>query len=150
MIGRRSSVSCGVHVAGLSIHRVENAEEVMGLLLQGGRRQRVGSTERNANSSRSHAIVQLTVSKTTPTSTTGVRGFGGRNTRGGSRSDQPSDTTTSSNVGDSALRDNHPFEEVTTTRAKLILVDLGKRSGEGRILEVAGRRQTSKNGNAAG
>ncbi|CAM9532358.1 unnamed protein product, partial [Ectocarpus sp. 12 AP-2014] len=63
----------GSRVVGLSVHPVKNAEQVMGLLRQGDRNRRVRSTEMNTHSSRSHTIVQFTITSTRSTAEAGVK-----------------------------------------------------------------------------
>jgi len=50
-----------LYVQGLSEYRVSTADDVLALLFQGGRNRAVRATEYNQQSSRSHAILQLSV-----------------------------------------------------------------------------------------
>lgn len=54
----------GVCVAGLRSVTVETAEEIMELLEEGNKRRKTESTEANATSSRSHAVLEITVKRT--------------------------------------------------------------------------------------
>ena len=57
----RESAEGGVVVAGLSAHTVESAAEVEQLLARGTLNRATGSTQMNAQSSRSHAVCTLTL-----------------------------------------------------------------------------------------
>ncbi|XP_050424557.1 kinesin-like protein KIF19 isoform X2 [Adelges cooleyi] len=64
-----SSRSRNIQVAGLSEVVVETVDEVMGLLNQGNRQRTVEPTGANKTSSRSHALLSVTVSKSSRAST---------------------------------------------------------------------------------
>ncbi|CAB1118472.1 unnamed protein product [Ectocarpus sp. CCAP 1310/34] len=68
----RECSASGSRVVGLSVHPVNNAEQVMELLRQGDRNRRVRSTEMNSHSSRSHTIVQFTITSTRSTAEPGM------------------------------------------------------------------------------
>ncbi|CAN0156592.1 unnamed protein product [Ectocarpus sp. 6 AP-2014] len=68
----RECSASGSRVVGLSVHPVKNVEQVMELLRQGDRNRRVRSTEMNTRSSRSHTIVQFTITSTRSTAEPGV------------------------------------------------------------------------------
>ncbi|CAM9456476.1 unnamed protein product, partial [Ectocarpus fasciculatus] len=68
---RRECSASGSRVVGLSVHPVGNAEQVMELLRRGDRNRRVRSTEMNTHSSRSHTIVQFTITSTRSTPVAG-------------------------------------------------------------------------------
>ncbi|CAM9309226.1 unnamed protein product, partial [Ectocarpus sp. 8 AP-2014] len=68
----RECCASGSRVVGLSVHPVKNAEQVMELLRQGDRNRRVRSTEMNTYSSRSHTIVQFTITSTRSIAEPGV------------------------------------------------------------------------------
>jgi kinesin family protein 3/17 len=53
--------SCGVFVSGLSEVRVSNTHDVLNILKKAGRNRNIRATEMNEQSSRSHAILQISV-----------------------------------------------------------------------------------------
>ena len=57
-----------LYVQGLSEYRVSTTEDVLLLLYQGGRHRQVRATEYNEQSSRSHAILQLSIEVEIPQS----------------------------------------------------------------------------------
>ena len=59
----RESSKDGIHITNLTIERVHNFEDVMSLIAHGNKYRTVAATNSNARSSRSHAIVTLTVSQ---------------------------------------------------------------------------------------
>lgn len=154
---RRKSTSGGdsVSVVGLSSHHVECARQVMELLRRGRERRRVRSTEMNASSSRSHTIVQLTISRTTPVETPsicndsaepnrsensgtshssddyGVGGVGDGTIAEATGRSQSSSTSLNSYIDGTGLSERYSPLEVMTC-AKLSLVDLaGSEKGGG-------------------
>lgn len=76
---------------GLSEKHVRNVEELLGIMAEGQRQRSTGSTAANADSSRSHAVLQLslkapTVSTSSPTRTAG----GNKGGSGGAQRGAPS------------------------------------------------------------
>ncbi|KAK9804474.1 hypothetical protein WJX73_006365 [Symbiochloris irregularis] len=57
----REDPALGAVVAGLSRIRVESAERILSLLQEGNTRRKTESTDANATSSRSHAVLEVTV-----------------------------------------------------------------------------------------
>ncbi|KXZ53067.1 hypothetical protein GPECTOR_8g60 [Gonium pectorale] len=60
----REDPELGVVVAGLKHITVTSAAEIMGLLEDGNRRRKTEATDANASSSRSHAVLEITVRRT--------------------------------------------------------------------------------------
>mmetsp|Transcript_9505 Transcript_9505/g.27171 ORF Transcript_9505/g.27171 Transcript_9505/m.27171 type:complete len:980 (+) Transcript_9505:572-3511(+) len=57
----REDPSLGVQVAGIKKHTVSSPEEIMALLEQGNTRRKTESTNANATSSRSHAVLEVNI-----------------------------------------------------------------------------------------
>ena len=57
----REDVDGRAHVMGLRRIKVESAVEIMGLLREGNSRRKTESTDANSQSSRSHAVLEITV-----------------------------------------------------------------------------------------
>lgn len=71
LLNQRATVKClenskgNVCFPGLSEHTVANADELIGLIEKGASHRSTGTTSRNADSSRSHAVLQLHLYKDT-------------------------------------------------------------------------------------
>ncbi|KAJ1635259.1 kinesin motor domain-containing protein, partial [Pavlovales sp. CCMP2436] len=57
----------GIHVAGLSKHSPKSSDEVLAMLQRGNGNRAMSATQANAVSSRSHAVLQITVRETAKT-----------------------------------------------------------------------------------
>jgi kinesin family protein 18/19 len=57
----REDPSLGVQVAGIKRHPVASPSEIMSLLEEGNTRRKTESTNANATSSRSHAVLEVTI-----------------------------------------------------------------------------------------
>lgn len=147
--GSRKSLSGenSVSVVGLSSHPVECPREVLELLSHGQQLRRVRSTAMNASSSRSHTIVQFTVSRTIPLETPSVRDHQvepnpsenndishscDRLDSVGDGSSQSNSASLNSFIGGNRLSGRCTPREVMKTRARLCLVDLAGSEKGGR------------------
>lgn len=63
----REDAKMGIHVAGLSQHSPKNADQVLDMLQRGNANRAMSATEANAVSSRSHAVLQITIRETAKT-----------------------------------------------------------------------------------
>ena len=63
VLGKKAEVERSVVVKGLSEHAVANPSDVLGLIHRAQERRKVGETKMNKHSSRSHAVLQLLVSR---------------------------------------------------------------------------------------
>ena len=121
-LGISSRQDGGVVVQGLSEWVVGSVEEAMGLLDRGDAQRRVGETNMNARSSRSHAIFRLTVTR-----------IDGK---------RPSDGLANESAGD--LGDS-PVSETQVRKSELMLVDL---AGSERLGKTGAEGQRQREGAA--
>ena len=118
-------------MAGVSEHRVNNTDDIMGFLMEGNRRRMQEPTAANRESSRSHAVLQIYVCGTELASQAGGGGVGGAGRgpakgaragakvhRGGFRDAQApgSERTSTSRVGKFSLIDLAGSERAANTK----------------------------------
>ena len=118
-------------MAGVSEHRVNNTDDIMGFLMEGNRRRMQEPTAANRESSRSHAVLQIYVCGTELASQAGGGGAGGAGRgpakgaragakvhRGGFRDAQApgSERTSTSRVGKFSLIDLAGSERAANTK----------------------------------